>query len=338
MNAKILEILREKNRPRDWEGVGSELKPRHVGVLKNEPIYEFFHTLDDSLEVDLQSIAISVQPVNSYIPYHLHNYVELIVPLVGECSVLTKNEELHLKPNDVIIIGNHTVHQVKAIDESSIVINLTLKDTAFSLNDYHFIQEERGVKQISSLLFSLLSNENQGENIYRLFRTSEDKRIQYLLEEIIYEYYCPDKQSNQIIRLGILTLFARLIRSASHEKVEAPKDEEPSMNLLSLLLYIEKNYAHITLEEMAQHFGFNSSYLSSYLKKHTNFSFIKLVHLQRINVAAEYLTYTSAPIEQISLKVGYENPSYFYKVFQKNLKLSPNQYREKYAIYANKNP
>ena len=86
---------------------------------------------------------------------------------------------------------------------------------------------------------------------------------------------------------------------------------------------------------MAQYFGFNSSYLSSYLKKHTNFSFIKLVHLQRINVAAEYLTYTSAPIEQIALKVGYENPSYFYKVFQKNLKLSPNQYREKYAIYAN---
>ncbi|OTE88077.1 AraC family transcriptional regulator, partial [Escherichia coli] len=102
------------------------------------------------------------------------------------------------------------------------------------------------------------------------------------------------------------------------------------------LLYIEKNYAHITLEEMAQHFGFNPNYLSSYLKKHTGLTFIKLVHLQRVNVAAEYLTYTNAPIEQIALKVGYENPSYFYKMFRKHLKILPTEYREKHSFNAKK--
>ena len=157
-----------------------------------------------------------------------------------------------------------------------------------------------------------------------------------LLEDIIQEYYYPDTQSNQIIRLELLTLFGRLIRSAANEQTVIAGEDDGSVNLLSLLLYIEKNYAHITLEEMAQHFGFNPNYLSSYLKKHTGLTFIKLVHLQRVNVAAEYLTYTNAPIEQIALKVGYENPSYFYKMFRKHLKILPTEYREKHSFNAKK--
>ncbi|HCM84735.1 MULTISPECIES: AraC family transcriptional regulator [Enterococcus] len=337
MEEKILAILQEKNQPRNWDKLGPEMKPKRAGIMKNEPVFEFFHTLDDSLEVNPQSIAISVQPVQSFIPFHVHDYVEIIVPIAGECTVITKNDELRLKQNDLIIIGNHTIHRVEPIEEESIVINLTLKDTAFNLNDYHFMYEDRVTKKVSSLLFSLLSNETQGENIYRLFRTNQDTKIHLLVEDIIQEYYYPDTQSNQIIRLELLTLFGRLIRSAANEQAVVAGEDDASVNLLSLLLYIEKNYAQITLEEMAQHFGFNPNYLSSYLKKHTGLSFIKLVHLQRVNVAAEYLTYTNAPIEQIAIKVGYENPSYFYKMFRKNLKILPTEYRDKYSFKAKKN-
>lgn len=337
MEEKILAILQEKNQPRNWDKLGPEMKPKRAGIMKNEPVFEFFHTLDDSLEVNPQSIAISVQPVQSFIPFHVHDYVEIIVPIAGECTVITKNDELRSKQNDLIIIGNHTIHRVEPIEEESIVINLTLKDTAFNLNDYHFMYEDRVTKKVSSLLFSLLSNETQGENIYRLFRTNQDTKIHLLVEDIIQEYYYPDTQSNQIIRLELLTLFGRLIRSAANEQAVVAGEDDASVNLLSLLLYIEKNYAQITLEEMAQHFGFNPNYLSSYLKKHTGLSFIKLVHLQRVNVAAEYLTYTNAPIEQIAIKVGYENPSYFYKMFRKNLKILPTEYRDKYSFKAKKN-
>lgn len=90
MEETVLNILQEKNQPRNWDELGPEMKTKKAGVLKNEPVYEFFHTLDDSLEVNPQSIAISVQPVKSFIPYHIHDYVEIIVPIVGECTVVTK--------------------------------------------------------------------------------------------------------------------------------------------------------------------------------------------------------------------------------------------------------
>ena len=100
-----------------------------------------------------------------------------------------------------------------------------------------------------------------------------------------------------------------------------------SKELASLINCINLNNM-ISEEEMGEYFGFNPNYLSNYLKKQTGKSFIKLIHIQRINVAAEYLRHTNASIEQISLKVGYENPSYFYKIFRKFLGISPSEYRK----------
>jgi len=75
MNTETLELLRQNNHPRDWDKLAPTMRPRQVDQVEHEPVYEFFSTLDDSLEINLQSIAISVQPVDSYIPFHVHNFV-----------------------------------------------------------------------------------------------------------------------------------------------------------------------------------------------------------------------------------------------------------------------
>lgn len=333
MNSEILKLLRKNNSPRNWVELGLEMKPKIATYLGKEPVYEFFNTLDDSLEINPRSIAISVQPVESEIPYHIHNYVELIIPLIGDCIVTTKNESIKVSQDDIMVMGNKTIHRVEKVDSESVVINLSLKDSAFSLNDVNFIRLDSNRQNISGMLFSLLSYEELGENNLSLFKTEEDLKISRTIYDILEEYYYPDSQTNQIIRFQILTLFSRLIRIASNKPLPIKKTEHSSSNLLSLLLYIEKNYADISLDEMAKHFGFNPNYLSSYLKKQTGLTYIKLVHLQRVNTAAEFLTYTNAPIEQIAIKVGYENPSYFYKIFRKSLKVSPTEYREKYRIF-----
>ncbi|KRN27570.1 transcriptional regulator-type [Lactobacillus selangorensis] len=297
----------------------------HVG---KSPVFEFSNTLTDSLEVTTQLIAISVQPIESFIPFHVHNYVEMMIPIAGNCVVTTKNESFHLKQDDFIVMGNRTIHRVEPIKKGTIVVNLALKDAAFSLNDLDFMRYYGSTTNISSMLFSLLASNNDGGS-YSLFKTHHDQKIITTLDDVIEEYYHPDIQTDQIIRFEILTLFARLVRIASKTKMPAKAIKTAPSNLLSLLLYIEKNYSYITLEAMAAHFGFNPNYLSSYLKRQTGLTFIKLVHLQRINVAAEYLTNTNISIEEIAAKIGYENPSYFYKVFRDNFGCSPNEYRKR---------
>ncbi|MBP2058250.1 AraC-like DNA-binding protein/mannose-6-phosphate isomerase-like protein (cupin superfamily) [Lactobacillus colini] len=331
MNTEILELLQQNNRTQSWDEVRERFKPMIAKEVNGEPVYEFFEALKDkSLKRNGQLISISTQPINSFVPYHIHNYVEIMVVLLGHCIVRTPTEEIPMKQDEIIIMGNKTIHKVEPISNGTIVINIAMKKAAFSLNDLDFLTHSPNAKSVSSLMFSLLSSTNS-HGAFNLFHTKHDPHVVNTIYDIISEYYRPDSQSNQIIRLEILELLVRLVRGAGKNPVLQVQKSAQNVNeidTLTLLLYIEKNFRTANLDQMAKHFGFNPNYLSSYLKKKTGYTFIKLVHIQRINTAAEYLAFTNAPIDKISLEVGYENPSYFYKVFKKFIGCSPAEYRK----------
>lgn len=334
MKEEILRLLRKNNSPRNWSDVLATVEKngnltKKVGQIGDEPIYRFFDTYSDDLTLNSSSISIAAQPTKSFIPYHIHDYVEIMIPLIEDCVVVLEHSEIKVKQNNLIFMGNRTIHKVKPISKKGVVVNIALRSSAFSLNELDYLNHRENGSNISNILFSLLSNEEYGEGRYSLFEVNHDAKITNLIYDIISEYYHPDIQSDQLIRLEMLTLFSLLIRQAANAEIKVKDFRRKNNNLLSLLLYIEKHYSNITLQKMATHFGFNPNYLSDYLKKHTGKTFIQLVHLQRINVAAEYLTYTTAPIERIATRVGYENPSYFYKIFKKYFGISPAEYRQK---------
>ena len=334
LKREVLRLLRKNNSPRNWSDVLATVEKngnltKKVGQIVKEPIYRFFDTYSDDLTLNNSSISIAAQPTESFIPYHIHDYVEIMIPLIEDCVVVLEHSEIKVKQNNLIFMGNRTIHKVKPISKKGVVVNIALRSSAFSLNELDYLNHRENGSNISNILFSLLSNEEYGEGRYSLFEVNRDAKITNLIYDIISEYYHPDIQSDQLIRLEMLTLFSLLIRQAANAEIKVKDFRKKNNNLLSLLLYIEKHYSNITLQKMATHFGFNPNYLSDYLKKHTGKTFIQLVHLQRINVAAEYLTYTTAPIERIATRVGYENPSYFYKIFKKYFGISPAVYRQK---------
>jgi two-component system response regulator YesN len=106
-------------------------------------------------------------------------------------------------------------------------------------------------------------------------------------------------------------------------------DGNPSMKLL--LDYIEEHYAEpITLTEMAKHFHFNPSYLSSYFAAHHHEGFKDHLNRVRMNKAADLLRYGDTPISEIGCMVGYGDHSYFCKVFKRSTGISPSHYRRHY--------
>ncbi|WP_334332433.1 AraC family transcriptional regulator [Companilactobacillus sp. HBUAS59544] len=335
MVKSIMEILRSNNSPKEFSNVLEKVEKNETSIaptktINGKPVYRFFNTYNDNLELNTNPISISVQPIESDVPYHYHNFVDIVAPLVGNCTALINDKEIKMQQGDLLFVGNHTIHTVEPIGTSDIVIDIALRNTAFSLNELNSLLHDNRQTNISGMLFSLLSDRNYGEGQYSFFKTNNNSKISRNVWDIIDEYYHPDKESDKITRLEIMVLFSRLIReTAKTNNVDWKLNDKKRANILSLLLYIENNYSNITLDEMAKHFGYNSNYLSSFLKKSTGMTFIKLVHLQRVNAAAEYLNYTSAPIEKISYKVGYENPSYFYKIFKKVLGISPDLYRQK---------
>jgi YesN/AraC family two-component response regulator len=92
--------------------------------------------------------------------------------------------------------------------------------------------------------------------------------------------------------------------------------------------YISKNYAsNITLNDVAEQVHLNPAYFSSLFKQSTGSSFKEYLNMVRIEESKRLLSNTDYSIMDISQAVGFEDQSYFTKIFKKYTGLTPREYR-----------
>ena len=98
--------------------------------------------------------------------------------------------------------------------------------------------------------------------------------------------------------------------------------------LSTVLQYIRRNFAQpITLEEVARNVFLSSYYLSHCFKSELGITFIEYLTRVRIEEAKKLLADKSRSMQAISEAVGYDDASYFSKVFKKSTGMTPNKYR-----------
>jgi AraC-like DNA-binding protein len=84
----------------------------------------------------------------------------------------------------------------------------------------------------------------------------------------------------------------------------------------------------LTVTYMADKLNVSSRYLSDLLKKETGKTALELIHLYLISEAKNLLTEGKLNISEISLSLGFENPTYFSRLFKKEVGVSPNKFRD----------
>ena len=95
--------------------------------------------------------------------------------------------------------------------------------------------------------------------------------------------------------------------------------------------YIKEHlYDNIGLREVSGALYLNPSYLSSVFSKQESCGLINYINKIKIREACRLLTTGNMKIYEISFKLGYENASYFTKVFRKHTGKSPKKYLETY--------
>ena len=96
--------------------------------------------------------------------------------------------------------------------------------------------------------------------------------------------------------------------------------------------YIQDNLASdITLKDVSEHVGYNTSYFSSMFKKECNMTFSEYLTESRINESKKLLKSSNDTIEAIAHQCGYTDIKTFNKNFKKYVGLKPGQYRKIYG-------
>ena len=156
---------------------------------------------------------------------------------------------------------------------------------------------------------------------------SERNNIQDLVEKIIIELYNPSIMSKATIKLLVGLLLVELIKNSQDIEIYSVDNYE-KMLIIQSFKYIDEFYNVATLFELSKKLQQPDYKLSKLIKKHTGMNFKDLLQEKRLSKAIELLKVDDLSVVEIIQMIGYENYTYFYKIFKDKYGVTPRAYRK----------
>lgn len=105
---------------------------------------------------------------------------------------------------------------------------------------------------------------------------------------------------------------------------------EPALTTETIVKkYLERNYSRpLTLEQIAEHAGMSKYALCHYYKKHCGCSVMEQLNKIRIAKAKQLLNQLPLRTEEVGRMCGFDNASYFCKLFREKTGRTPLEYRK----------
>lgn len=108
------------------------------------------------------------------------------------------------------------------------------------------------------------------------------------------------------------------------------QSREKTVRLKNVLTYIRDNYdSPVTLDELAKVAGMNPKYFCRAFAQMTGRTPIDYLNYYRVEQAGEQLLLTQRPVTEIALSCGFNDMSYFSRMFARHKGASPKRYRNK---------
>lgn len=264
---------------------------------------------------------ISVRPHTRFVhfPEHTHDFVEAVYMCAGETTHIINGKRLELKEGELLFLGQNARQEILPANEGDIAVNFIIEPIFFNKTLEMLGAEETPIKNF--LVKSLFDGENQS---HLHFKVSGILPVQNLIENLLWTllHDVPNKRNINQTTMGLL--FMQLLNHTDRLVYESREDEA----IVQVLKYIEENYKDASLSEASAILHYDFYWLSHEIKNRTGKTYTEHLQEKRLSQAAFLLKSTSMSVEDIALAVGYENKSYFHRIFSKSFGISPKKYRK----------
>ncbi len=143
--------------------------------------------------------------------------------------------------------------------------------------------------------------------------------------------YCGREIALQCSRCSLVDLdrlsqlpFSIFMPQKGHKDVEVQRAQD----------WIEKHYnQNVSVDALAQHVGLSTRQFNRRFKEATDETVVKYLQLVRVEAAKKALEQSLLTFDEIAVSVGYENVSFFRRVFKQATSLAPSAYRKKFCEF-----
>ena len=254
-------------------------------------------------------------------PLHRHDFMELVYVTSGKTTHYVDGASLGVNAGEILFIGYNQSHSFY-VDEDMRYYNFLVKPEYISRS----LADAQTIYDIFSffILDRYFDDEKRRVPVIRL--SAPQKLELDALAEKMYDESVRKESGYELALDGCMRLIlSRIFRCLR----QSHTDNFLTSIMPGLMEYIDSNYTKkLTLSELANKCFYNPAYLGRLFKSTFHISLRDYICEKRIAFAKDLLDNTDETVEQIAVRVGYEDKKQFYRFFKEKFGCTPTQYRK----------
>ena len=304
----------------------SEITEEEQKILNGNGIEKNVYTDKSEFTVDKNKMLkkgryIDVRPHTRFtaFPHHKHNYIEMMYVASGSIIHIINGERAEVSAGDIIFLNSSCSHEIMTAGKDDIGINFIILpeflDTVF---------KSENTDDVSSAMISVLYGNSPA---YMHFKVSHVLPIQNLIENLVWSFLYKHDYNYTISKSTMGLLLLQLINNT--DKIACGNETKyDNLIVTEAIKYIEASYKSATLTECSELLHQSASKLCRLLKQYTGHTFKELLQIKRLETAAELLLKSRLSVTEIINAAGYDNTSYFHRIFKEGYGESPAVFRK----------
>ena len=258
-----------------------------------------------------------------HVRWHWHNEVEFILVRKGTIKVSIDNTSIVLQENNGMFINAEVIHMFTPIDGAKAIVHSCVVHPEIFYHRSDSLLREQYIEPVlncSDMPYIVFDSSIPwcAESCTHIRKTIElNESGKFGFEFAMYSRMC------ELWYLLVSNTSAKIKQNVSELHIS-------NKRIKKMMSYIHEYYnSPLTLENIAQSAGVSKSECHRLFKKHLSMKPFEYLTKYRVNMSVHLLKETNLPIADISTACGFRSSSYFAKMFNQIISLSPNNYRKK---------
>jgi len=258
---------------------------------------------------------------------HVHDFVELVFIVSGKAVHKFEDDRYEIYGGDVYIINPGEAHTYEVAPNDSLeIINCLFVPEIV----HHSCLLELGINDSMDYYYVHPFLGKRERFHHRLNLTGESaSRVLHLMDDMIKEFERHECGFSAMIRIQLVELLLLLSRFYA-KKTNAPaKKNEKKLLVQRICGYLERNYEKkLTITMLSELFNLSPRQLNRVFKEETGKTIFEMIHSIRVEKAKHLLSESDEKVITIAANIGYEDPAFFNRLFQRIVGCPPSKYRK----------
>jgi AraC-like DNA-binding protein len=252
---------------------------------------------------------------NGRVDPHWHNEFEILYIKKGIGRFYIDSYEYRIKEGEYLFVNGGSIHSGEELIRRTIGYAIVFDLGILYSEEPDYCKYEYFIPLINKKIY--------------IPNLINDDKIRRDIEDIIDAFIKKSYGYELFIKSLLFDIFGRLFRYYIQPAKTDGRLGYKLERIKDVLNYINKNYnKDLTLEELSKEVDMSKFYLCRLFKENLKMSPVEYINKVRVERAIELLRNTDMSISEIALECGFNNISYFIKVFKRHMQITPLKFRK----------